>query len=106
MALEYQFTPQEIIAQGRITESDLNTVRHYVEHLNQKPVPEKIQDEMLVLFLLSCENDVELTKRTIKAFYECKKDGPEIFDNRDMQSDEIQKAMNTMQVLLNFLKHA
>lgn len=94
--LEYQFTPQEIIAQGRTTEENLSVIRNYVEQLNQKPVPKKIQDEMLVLFLLSCKNDIELTKKTIVCFYECKRNGPEIFDDRNVQSTELQKVMNTV----------
>lgn len=96
MSLEYQFTPQEIVARGSISEENLNIIRNYVEHLDQKPVPKIIQDEMLVIFLISCENDIELTKKTITAFYECKKNGPEIFDDRNMQSSGIQQALNTM----------
>lgn len=96
VSLEYQFTPQEIITRGSITEENLNIIRNYVEHLDQRPVPKVIQDEMLVLFLISCENDIELTKKTIIAFYECKKNGPEIFDDRNVQSNGIQQALNTM----------
>lgn len=96
MSLEYQFTPQEIIARGSISEESLNIIKNYVEHLDQRPVPKVIQDEILVLFLISCENDIELTKKTIMAFYECKKNGAEIFDDRDVSSSGIQQALNTM----------
>lgn len=96
MELQYQFTPEEIIARGCVTEENLSLIRNYVENLNHKPVPKLIKDEALVLFLISCENDVELAKKTIISFYECKKNGPEIFDDRDMQNSGIQQALNTM----------
>lgn len=96
MALYYHFTPQEIISQGRTTAENLKTIRNFVESLNQKPVPRHTQDETLILFLLSCDNDLELTKKTILSYYNSKRNCPEIFDGRNMNSSDIQNALNTM----------
>lgn len=96
MKLIYEFNPKDIIARGSTTEENLNIIRNYVENLDQKPVPKEMQDEMLVIFLISCANDIELTKKTIISYYECKMDAPEIFDDRDMQNSSIQQALNTM----------
>lgn len=96
MKLPFEFNPQEIITRGSTTEENLNLIRSYVEHLNRKPVPQVIQDEMLIIFLISCNNDIDLTKKTIISYYECKKDAPEIFDDRDMQSTSIQQALSTV----------
>lgn len=96
MKLPFEFTPQEIIGRGSTTEENLKLIRNYVEQLDRKPIPKIIQDEMLIIFLISCDNNIDLTKKTIIAYYECKKDAPEIFDDRDMQSTSIQQALSTV----------
>lgn len=96
MNLEFQWTPEEIIAEGRTTRENLETIRKWRSNLNDKNIPLKIQDEMIVLFLLSCCNDIDLTKNTIVSYYKCKKNGPEIYDDRNLENPDIKLALNTM----------
>lgn len=96
LALEYKFTPEQIISQSRTTKEKLDAIRNFVTSLNQKPVPYFIQDELLILFLLSCKNDLELTKQTIVYHYQYKKNGAELFRNRSMSNEDIQTALSTM----------
>lgn len=85
-----------MLSQGRTTEKKLNAIRSFVTSLNQKPVPKVIQDELLILFLIACKNDLELTKQTIVYYYGYKKNGPELFDDRRIANEGIQTALNTL----------
>ncbi|XP_060534462.1 alpha-tocopherol transfer protein-like [Cylas formicarius] len=93
--LSYHFTADEIIEQGRTTREYVDTIKRWLAQQNDHRIPH-VQDEMVVLFLLSCENDIDLTKNTIAMYFKCKKDGPEIFDDRDMSRAGLNKGMNTV----------
>ncbi|KAJ8971177.1 hypothetical protein NQ317_013372 [Molorchus minor] len=95
MELQYQFTPDQIISEGRTTQKNINTIKTWLSNLHDKDIP-KIQDEVVVLFLLSCLNDIDLTKRTVISYYKCKKAGPEIYDDRIVDRRDIRTALNTI----------
>ncbi|XP_018571184.1 alpha-tocopherol transfer protein-like [Anoplophora glabripennis] len=96
MKLEFQWTPEQIISEGRTTRENLETIRTWLSNLNDKNIPLNVQDEMIVLFLLSCCNDIQLTKNTVLAYYKCKKEGPEIYDDRNLERTDIKLALNTI----------
>ncbi|KAK4878926.1 hypothetical protein RN001_007072 [Aquatica leii] len=48
------------------------------------------------IFLLACNNNLELTKRTILSHYALKKKLPEIFNNRKVYNSNLQKILNTV----------
>ncbi|KAL1501764.1 hypothetical protein ABEB36_007031 [Hypothenemus hampei] len=93
--LPFYFTAEEVIKQGRTTQEHVNILKEWLANCDYN-FNHSIQDELIVIFLLSCNNDIPLTKNTIKMYYQCKKDSPEIFDNRDMEREEIKAAMNTV----------
>lgn len=94
--LPYKFTPDEIIDQGRTTQENIDVIRQWLGSVHDEALPHHVQDELIVIFLLSCENDIPLTKNTIVKYYRCKKNGPEIFDDWNMDREELKNAMNTM----------
>lgn len=96
LKLDYEFTAQEIIKEGRTTEKHLIHIRRFIKHLNRKPIPKYIQDEILILFLIASKNNLTLTKSNIISFYQSKMDGPEIFDHRNVCNTDIQQALNTV----------
>ncbi|CAH1111799.1 unnamed protein product [Psylliodes chrysocephalus] len=96
LTLPYQFTAEECIKEGRVSSDDVEEIRTFVSNLNDKYVPARVQDEMIVIFLLSCANDVQLTKKTIISYYLLKFEGPEIYDDRDLSNSDIQLALNTI----------
>lgn len=95
LKLPFLFTPDELIDKGRTTRENIDIIRTWLSNLENKHLPE-VQEELIVIFLLSCENDIPLTKNTILMYYQCKKGAPEIFDDRDMEREDIKKAMNTI----------
>ncbi|XP_066260089.1 alpha-tocopherol transfer protein-like isoform X2 [Euwallacea similis] len=95
--LPYQFTSQDIVKQGRTTQEHIDTIRAWLNSMQSKSLPE-IQDELIVIFLLSCENDIPLTKNTITMYYKCKKNGPEIFDNWNMERLDLKQVMNVVRI--------
>ncbi|CAG9861501.1 unnamed protein product [Phyllotreta striolata] len=96
LVLPYKFTAEELIQEGRISRKDVEEVGTFVSNLNDKYVPAKLQDETICIFLLSCEHDVELTKKTIISYYLLKYQGPEIYDNRELNNTDIKLALNTI----------
>ncbi|KAJ8959001.1 hypothetical protein NQ314_006319 [Rhamnusium bicolor] len=96
MELEYQFTSEQIISEGRTSKENLETIRTWLSNLDDKDIPLTVQDEIIVLFLLSCSNDIALTKKTVVAYYKCKKQGPEIYDDRNVERADVKLALNTI----------
>lgn len=94
--LEYQFKAEDLVAEGRTSKENMEDIRMFVSSLNDKYVPKRIQDEIILIFLISCANNVALTKKTILSYYYLKKHSPEIFDDRDLDRSDIQLALNTI----------
>nr|XP_023012905.1 alpha-tocopherol transfer protein-like isoform X2 [Leptinotarsa decemlineata]XP_023012906.1 alpha-tocopherol transfer protein-like isoform X2 [Leptinotarsa decemlineata] len=96
MELDYKWTPEDIFAKGMTTKEDLETIKTWLLTLNDEYLPPNIQDHLLVLFLISCVNNIELTKKTILSYYKLKQHAPEIFDDRNLKRSELQTALNTI----------
>ncbi|XP_023012905.2 alpha-tocopherol transfer protein-like isoform X2 [Leptinotarsa decemlineata] len=96
MELDYKWTPEDIFAKGMTTKEDLETIKTWLSTLNDEYLPPNIQDHLLVLFLISCVNNIELTKKTILSYYKLKQHAPEIFDDRNLKRSELQTALNTI----------
>lgn len=86
------FTAETIINDGRTTRQSIDDV---TEWLKTQDLPD-LSDEQIALFLLSCDNEYELTKNTIKAYFSAKKFGPEVFNDRDLNRPDIQLQLRTL----------
>ncbi|CAH1953522.1 unnamed protein product [Acanthoscelides obtectus] len=94
--LDFNYTAQDVIDQNRTKQEFIGSIKNWLLMSNDKLVPPHLEEQMIVQFLLSCDNDVELTKTTISAFYRLKKATPELYDDRGMRRADIIKALNTM----------
>lgn len=94
--MEYQFTAQNIIDEGRTTQEAIDEIKKWI--IESDDLPKSIPEQMIVVFLLSCNNEIEATKATVKAYFYCKKNGPEIHDNRDLHLPDVAKALRTVKM--------
>lgn len=93
--MEFNFTAEEVINEDRTTLEAVKTIQSWINEKSTN-LP-KIPDQMIVIFLLSCDNVISATQNTIKAYYTCKKNGPELYDDRDVQeNEELQKSLKVM----------
>ncbi|KAJ3652496.1 hypothetical protein Zmor_018454 [Zophobas morio] len=88
MPVEYGFKAQTIIDEGRTTQDAINEIKKWLSETKFPEIPE----EMIALFLLSCQNVIKDTQRTIKAYFKLKSGAPEMFTGRDINNEELQKA--------------
>jgi len=86
MSLKFGFEADDVVKSGRLKQKDLKKMRSWIDGLGVPEVP----DQMLVLALLSCNNDTGKAKKTLDAYFTCKSMGPEIFDYPDINCHELQ----------------
>ncbi|CAG9831421.1 unnamed protein product [Diabrotica balteata] len=91
MILPYNFTAEEVISVGRTSRTNVEAVKSSLKSCKECYVPKELPDELIVEFLLACENDVDFTTRTITAHYRLKKDEPLLFDNYNGINHEIKE---------------
>ncbi|KAH0820806.1 hypothetical protein MTP99_004800 [Tenebrio molitor] len=94
MAPTHAFDAQLLINQGRVPQETFDQLKKWCS--TQKLPP--LSDEQLVLFLLSCFNELKATQKTIHAHFTCKSGAPELFFNRDTNAEDVQRAMKVCQV--------
>ncbi|KYB26927.1 alpha-tocopherol transfer protein-like [Tribolium castaneum] len=88
MALQYQFKAKSIVDEGRTTQTAIDNVKEWLKNTKLPQLPE----ELIVLFLLSCQNNLNSVRNTIQAYFKIKNEAPEIFNSRDIDCDELKKA--------------
>lgn len=54
-----------------------------------------LSDEQVILFLISCDNNVEFTKKTIEAYHQIKNSLHEVFTDRKLNGIDIQSALRS-----------
>ncbi|KAK6636532.1 hypothetical protein RUM43_010194 [Polyplax serrata] len=59
-------------------------------------LPSFINDEQIVLFLHSCSGDIEETKNCILNYYRLRGETPQFFEERDVLSPNLKKALNVL----------
>lgn len=64
-----------------------DAVQDIQEFLANKKLP-KLRVEQILLFLLSCDNDKDFAKETIKLHYQIKKDYPKYFTNWNIERSD------------------
>jgi hypothetical protein len=92
MSSNYQFKAETIIGEGRTTQAAVDEIKNW---LVEASLPQ-ISEELIVLFLMSSKNDIAATQCTIKAYFRIKSDAPELFNDRDIDREDLAKAMKTM----------
>ncbi|KAF5293058.1 hypothetical protein FQR65_LT11050 [Abscondita terminalis] len=85
MDLKFGFTLQTLTDRGRINPNDIELLRASFKT--------KVTDELLALFLMSCENDRDRAKCTAEKYFEIRQMAPEIFSNRSVTSEALQNQL-------------
>lgn len=71
----------------------LSEVQQLKEFLLEENLPQ-LSDEQIIIFLLSCDQNINFTKETIKSHYRIKKDNPKYFKNRSIDRPDIHFHLN------------
>ncbi|XP_063924339.1 alpha-tocopherol transfer protein-like [Zophobas morio] len=85
MALPFSFKAQTIIAEGKTSQIAVDTIRDWLQ-TTSLPL---LQDEFIVIFLISSENKIDKAKQIIEAYFRIKNGYPKIFNNIDLNSEPI-----------------
>lgn len=88
----FGFDVNEVIEKNRTTIED---IEHIEEWLTTETLP-KLVREQIIAFLLSCDNDRKMTKRTIKCNYALKSSSPNLFTNRNIRGTELENILNVI----------
>uniref|UniRef100_A0A6P7GSG5 Alpha-tocopherol transfer protein-like n=1 Tax=Diabrotica virgifera virgifera TaxID=50390 RepID=A0A6P7GSG5_DIAVI len=97
--MKFKFSVEDILDKGRTSLKNINVIKEWLLTVKENHVPSTIQDELIVLFLLSCEDDIDLTKKTVCAYYRLRMEAPEIHDDRNTKREDIKKALNTLRMI-------
>ncbi|KAK5638470.1 hypothetical protein RI129_012765 [Pyrocoelia pectoralis] len=92
--MQFGFKAEQLIADGTADAIAIGTIKDW---LNGTKIPH-LSDEQIVLFLASCEEDIEFTQRTIKMFYHIRSSSPQLFSNRSLGADDIQSALQSVNI--------
>lgn len=77
-------------AMDKFSQEDINELRQWTQKLDKsKYVPKDLTDKQLVLFYNACYGDMDKTRACIEKYYSCRKNGPELFDNRILKTEEL-----------------
>lgn len=90
MAVSSFYSTETLIKDNQISCTDLQDLKEFLINEN---LP-KLSDEQIIIFLLSCDKNVDFTKETIKLHYKIKKDYPKYFTNRSIDRQDIHFHIN------------
>ncbi|XP_044763490.1 retinaldehyde-binding protein 1-like [Coccinella septempunctata] len=93
MALpKYAFTLSDVIKDKKVSQDEVTEVRLWMLTVSL-PV---VSDEMIATFVIACRRDVDNTKKALMNYFLCKKKSPEVFNDCDVDSEELKIATNTI----------
>lgn len=95
MQPRFNFSVETLITQNRVSRELIEEIQQWARN----HVISNLCDEQVALFLLSCNNDPIYTKNTITAYYNIKKNTPELFDGRDLEKSDLQHQLTVLLVL-------
>lgn len=89
---------ENALKEHKITQEDLDQFHKMIESVDSVPKP--IPNKLLLLILITCDNNQEKSLRMLKTYCKNFKDFKEFFENRDVKSEEIQHALDNINYLL------
>lgn len=94
MAPSLGWNLKKLLDSNRVFQTSIEQIRTWLKDTNEPNIPE-LSEEQIVMFLLSCNNALLATKNTIKAYYKTKQQAPLLFDDRDIERDDLQHVQRT-----------
>ncbi|KAG5679563.1 hypothetical protein PVAND_009123 [Polypedilum vanderplanki] len=89
--LKSAYNYNEALEREKLSQENVNLLREKLK--SSKIVPQSLVDKQLLLFLNACKSDVEKSAVLIENYYKIKRSSPEFFQNRNVESDEIQNCL-------------
>ncbi|KAL3270859.1 hypothetical protein HHI36_021377 [Cryptolaemus montrouzieri] len=89
---KFGFSARDIIQDKRVSQDEITEIRLWMLSVNL-PV---VSEETIVIYIVACKRDLDLTRRAIMAYYLCARKCPEIFDDRDVEQKDLRQAMDTV----------
>ncbi|KAB0791390.1 hypothetical protein PPYR_03190 [Photinus pyralis] len=92
--IQLGFKAEDLIKANRTTEEDIAAIRGWQKSIRRP----KLTDEQIGLFLVSCRNDREYTKKTIETYFEVKLGHQEIFGDRNIDNSDLKRMCEVLSV--------
>ncbi|KAF5307106.1 hypothetical protein FQR65_LT18463 [Abscondita terminalis] len=86
MDVKFGFTLQNLIDEGRVVKEDVDKLKSVLKT--------KLSDELLAIFLISCDHQHDLAKVTISNYFKYRQMVPEIFSDRDITNHRLQNVLH------------
>ncbi|KAK7580462.1 hypothetical protein V9T40_001091 [Parthenolecanium corni] len=81
---------------GTTKEAVQKDVQDLMDWMEKQPhLPDVRDEEFLTHFLIRCKNSMEKTKRKLEMYYSARALMPEIYSNRNIESEELTEALKT-----------
>ncbi|XP_044739621.1 alpha-tocopherol transfer protein-like [Chrysoperla carnea] len=93
--LNLGYDPEPLIKRGEPSKELITEIRKWIE--DQKDIPKNLTNAQLVLFISACEFNVEPTKKCLREYFNAKKHGPELFDNREVTRADIASQLKALE---------
>ncbi|XP_050353715.1 alpha-tocopherol transfer protein-like isoform X1 [Nymphalis io] len=99
MPVELEYDYDAAVASLDIfSQADFDHIKEWTQKLDKsKYVPKDLSDKQLLLFYNACYGDVEKIKTCIEKYYHLRKNTPEIFDNRIINSDDLKPSVEALE---------
>ncbi|KAK9875980.1 hypothetical protein WA026_011080 [Henosepilachna vigintioctopunctata] len=93
--LKYEFTIEEVVGEKKITLDDVEQLRIWNSTVDLPTIP----PELLAIFIIACERDLEKSKKAILAYSTCKKES-DLFGDRNIDNADLRLGLNTVYNLI------
>lgn len=99
MSVELEYDYEKVTAGlSNFNQSDIDDLRKWIIDLDpSKAVPKNLTDKQLLLFNHACYFKMDNTKKCIENYYYARKNAPEHFDNRDLDSNELRPSTESLE---------
>lgn len=95
--LKFDFTTSELVRDKRTTKAAIEEIRQWMK-LEGLP---QIQEEQIILFLLSCDNDIPATQTTILAYYKYSSEATFLLNDRDLNTKEMKHILTVVESFIS-----
>ncbi|XP_041972601.1 alpha-tocopherol transfer protein-like isoform X2 [Aricia agestis] len=99
MSVELEFDYDKATASMDIfSQADIDLLKEWTQNLDKsKYIPKDLSNKQLLLFYNACYGDIEKTKTCMEKYYNYRKNAPELFDNRVLDSEELRLASQVLE---------
>lgn len=93
MPLEYGFKADDIIREDKVARNEIETISEWTKDVINVPT---LTEEQIVLFIIACERNLELTKKTVQEFYKIRENNKHLFNDRNVNNEDLQQQLECL----------